>query len=248
MAPLRGPRFSLIEVGASLVILIVVLAVLLPGLESARLASEKQRCADNLRQIGSGWSLYLGEHEQAFPYLPVQPEWFWGGMRFAPGSGAPFPDANRPLNTYVNIWSSEDGRQPRCVFESPADRGIHGETAGIGTGRRTVFEAFGTSYRANPFLFDAKWIEGLESARGLSIAELAPLHRRILLLGSPIWFETYEETGRDADWYGDPSRGNLLLLDGSVSFAPVFARSRVGPVLVQPPLRHAGESGPVDSP
>ncbi len=42
---------------------------------------------------------------------------------------------------------------PVEIFSCPADRGITDEYGEVGTGRRTAYRSFGTSYRANSLLF-----------------------------------------------------------------------------------------------
>jgi prepilin-type processing-associated H-X9-DG protein len=53
-------------------------------------------------------------------------------------------------------------------------------------------------------------------------------------MGDPVWYEVAEETGRKADWHGQPNAGNLLFLDGSVRFLTVRPRRIVGPILFDP--------------
>ncbi|MDY7107278.1 MAG: prepilin-type N-terminal cleavage/methylation domain-containing protein [Planctomycetota bacterium] len=231
--------FTLLELAISLALVSVLLATLLPALASARLASYREQSSDNQRRIGQAWLAYLLEHDDRFPYVPVQPAWYYGGVRFSTVNGEPFLDTDRPLTRYVARWAGIDRVE---LFHCPADRGIGGETEGVGTAGRTAFRAYGTSYRANAKLLDAR-LAGVEGVyRGLRKAEIATVPSRLVVMGEPIWFEVRERTGRDADWYGDEDKGNLLFLDGSVRYMTILPEPRIGPAVYEPRLVQVSEA------
>ena len=225
MTDRRG--YSLIEVFITGIVVGGILIVAVPLLSEAREVSRREQCADQHRRLWGAWNGYMLDHLGALPYVSDVASWFYGGVRFSSLDGQPFLDSNRPLNAYVPPNAA--GAQ---VFRSPADRGIKGDAAGSGTAGRTAFEAFGTSYRANALLLDARRAGVSEEARGLRIEEFWPVPSRVVLMGSPIWFEVFEGTGRNADWYGEGDRGNLLFLDGSVRFMAVLPRGRRGSAVV----------------
>jgi prepilin-type N-terminal cleavage/methylation domain-containing protein/prepilin-type processing-associated H-X9-DG protein len=226
--------FTLLELAISLAVVSVLLATLLPALATARLASYREQSADNQRRIGQAWLVYLQEHAEEFPYVPVQPAWRYGGVRFSTVDEEPFLDSERPLAPYVA--SGRSGSTRESLFHCPADRGITGETTGVGTAERTVYRAHGTSYRANAKLLDAR-LAGIDGVhRGLRRAEIATVPSRLLVMGEPIWFEIRENTGRDAVWYSDEDKGNLLFLDGSVRYMRILPEPRIGPAVYDPRL------------
>jgi prepilin-type N-terminal cleavage/methylation domain-containing protein/prepilin-type processing-associated H-X9-DG protein len=230
--------FTLLELAISLAVVSVLLATLLPALASARLAAYRAQSSDNQRRIGQAWLVYLLEHDEKFPYVPAQPGWHYGGVRFSTVTGEPFLDTTRPLTPYIARWG---GAEQEELFHCPADRGITGETAGVGTAGRTAFRAYGTSYRANAKLLDAR-LAGIEGAhRGLRRTEIATVPSRLVVMGEPIWFEIRENTGRDADWYADGNKGNLLFLDGSVRYMTILPEPRIGPAVYDPRLVHKAE-------
>lgn len=219
--------FTVLELALSLVMVSVLLAVLLPALTRARGLSAVQQCQSNLHRAGSAWQMYLEDHDQAFPHVPVQPAWHYAGVRFSTVDGSAFLDPQRPLNAY--LFSDRDADLRDHVLHCPADRGITVETGGVGTGRRSAFRSFGTSYRANAHL--------LRHPRGLRRDEIATVPTRLVVMGDPIWYEVRAQTGRDAAWHGEERRGNLLFLDGSVKSMNIFAPPRVGPDVYEPKLR-----------
>ncbi len=222
---------SILEVLVALLVIITLLAISIPGLFTAREASYRAVCMSNQRIIGQAWSLYLDEYSM-FPYVPVEPAWRWGGNVAATTSGRPSLDHQRPLyNAIVSISAAE----PAHLFCCPADRGIIGEgVAGTGTGSRTACQSFGTSYRANTWLLDAR-LSGLDTdLRPLKRSEVIVSPSRMVVLGDAFWYEALEQTGRNADWHGDHNSGNLLFLDGSVHTRPVMPRGQLGQAVFNP--------------
>jgi prepilin-type N-terminal cleavage/methylation domain-containing protein/prepilin-type processing-associated H-X9-DG protein len=227
--------FTLLELTISLALISVLLAVLLPALASARVVSSREQCASNLRHCGHAWHSYLEDHAGAFPHVPAQPAWHYAGVRFSPVDDRPVLDPRRPLNPYLpSTADAERGAVVHC----PADAGITDEAGTVGTGRRTAFRSFGTSYRANAALFDTARPEpdGSTRRRGLHRDEIATVPTRLVVMGDPIWYEVHRATGRQATWHGEPGHGNLLFLDGSVKYMRIFAPPRVGPAVYEPKL------------
>jgi prepilin-type N-terminal cleavage/methylation domain-containing protein/prepilin-type processing-associated H-X9-DG protein len=225
--------FTLLELVVSMVLVTVLLAVLLPAMASARRDSRREECADNQRRLGEAWAVYAEDHAGSFPYVPARPSWHYGGVRFSIVDGSPFLDMKRPLTPYVG---GGRGKPAVEVFRCPADKGITGETRGVGTADRTAYEANGTSYRVNSHLVDAR-LAGLEGEhRGLRRDEIFTVPSRLVVMGDPIWYEIWAQTGRDAAWHGDPDKGNLLFLDGSVRYMTIQPQDEVGPVVYEPKL------------
>lgn len=170
-----GNGFTLVELTISLMLIVLLLAILLPALSKARVTSHRDRCSDNLRLIGGAWFSYLEDRNNQFPYLPVQPDWRYAGVRFSSATGEPYLDYERPLNHYLP--KGPGGTSRADLLLCPADRGITGETSEVGTGRRSAYRSFGTSYRANACLFDlqhANLPDGSSGADAVSPAGAQP--------------------------------------------------------------------------
>jgi prepilin-type processing-associated H-X9-DG protein len=232
---------TLVETVISILLIALLLSLLLPALITARSLSYRDRCQDNQRQIGQAWEMYLQDNDQQFPTLPLQPGWLYGGVRFSQVDGIAFPDLARPLSPYLPCPRTHDRHE--IVWCCPADRGIT-DPHGGGTGGRTAFHTFGTSFRANAPMLSMQIDQGDGQAgelRGLSRSEIATPASRMLLQGDAVWHEVAEQTGRSADWHGEPGAGNLLFLDGSVRFLKVRPRGEPGAVVYQPMLKTPAE-------
>lgn len=225
---MRRIAFTMLELLLSLAVVSVLLSILLPALTSARVSSQRDLCAGNQRLLGEAWHACVEGNDGRFPRLFVQPGWLYGGVRFSSAAGTAFLDLDRPLNRYVPIHRLDgEGEE---VFRCPADRGITDEHGEIGTGHRTAYRAFGTSYRANARLVGPRDAEEPPLRRD----EITTSSSRLVVMGDPVWYEAFENTGRLATWHGIPNGGNLLFLDGSVRFVVIQPRPAVGPAVFEP--------------
>lgn len=219
--------FSVVELIISLAIVAILVGLLLPLLGHTRSIAHEAVCANNLRQIGLGWHAYFQEHEQ-FPRHTDEPDWQYGGVKFLGGGELVVLDADRPINPYMaGEAQAESGRVARA-FACPADMGIYlkgprnAPKQSVLNGR-TCFEAFGTSYRANPFLLDSTRAGIDDLARPLKVAEVTAQPSRLLLVADPIWYIASGAGGPkqdvlDASWHSEPSGGNMAAFDGSIRF------------------------------
>lgn len=224
---MRRAGVSILEVLAALLIIVTLLAITIPSLFTAREASYRGVCMNNQRVLGQAWIAYIKTYE-SFPYVPVEPAWRWGGNVAGNVSGNLIIDTTRPLYT---MMGANDVSHLYCC---PADRGITDELGITGTGDRTACESFGTSYRANSLLLDAR-LSGVDSeARPLRPNEVTATPSRLVVMGDAFWYEVLEHTGRHANWHGKDNEGNLLFLDGSVHTRPVLPRPQVGQAIFDP--------------
>ncbi|NLX04509.1 MAG: prepilin-type N-terminal cleavage/methylation domain-containing protein [Phycisphaerae bacterium] len=98
----RSRTFTLIELLVVVAIIAVLVAILLPALAQARMSAKRAICASNLRAIGTAWSAYWIDHNDA---VPIIENWYgWGGYNFDGGWGSwtcPVPPEDRPLSPYI---------------------------------------------------------------------------------------------------------------------------------------------------
>ena len=242
----HSPRraFSLLELLISLVIVSALLAILLPTLTSARIASHRADCAGHQIALSEAWHLWLEANDQRFPVIYDEPGWFYGGLRFSAINGSPFLDFDRPLNRYVPRSSLV--RHGEQMFQCPADTGIRGEVAEAGTGSQSAYRAFGTSYRANAALLRPTSSAPVGQEAGLSLSQITTPPSRLVVMGDAVWFEVRQRTGRQAQWHATPDAGNLLFLDGSVRFVTIEPEPALGPAVFDPFLPQFARDTPAD--
>ena len=134
--------FTLIELLVIIFILGILGAILMPAMSSAREGARRAQCANNLRQHGIAWHLYLDDNNYCFPRFEEPPSYLkcgnssFGGWRGDRGEG--YEPINRPLNRYLDVTDTSAD-----IFYCPGDK----EPS---INEKTHFNYSGSSYQANP--------------------------------------------------------------------------------------------------
>jgi general secretion pathway protein G len=108
-APAAGAGFTLIELLVVIGIILILAALLIPGLRQGRLAANSTKCVSNLRQLGSGLMLYAVDNGGYLP--PAQTE---------NSSGGATQTWSKSIETYVGI-NADSVIRYGSVFTCPSE-------------------------------------------------------------------------------------------------------------------------------
>jgi prepilin-type N-terminal cleavage/methylation domain-containing protein/prepilin-type processing-associated H-X9-DG protein len=217
----RRGGFTLIELLVVVAIIALLISILLPTLGAARQRAKRVKCATNLRQIGTAWTMYFDQEcNGTFPPSTGNFQWFYGGKQDAfhePDSVLPY----RPVNPYIG--GDLYGDQVAEVFHCPSDQGV--SLMLYNPDWRTdisTYDYLGTSYPLNPVLLSrpslSRWVRDADVRIPHSLVVLAGDHQH-LSPGGRTWH---------AFWHDDVGLAmNLLFLDGHVRFLTLDADPQV---------------------
>lgn len=138
---MKKSAFTLIELLVVIAIVALLMAILFPAMGRARESARRAQCANNLRQHGIAWHLYLDDHNECFPKNADPPSdtqcttYVFGGKR---GMILNYPASTRPLNRYLDVTDTSAE-----VFHCPDD------AKPTGSWTITIFVAYGNSYYFN---------------------------------------------------------------------------------------------------
>ena len=218
--------FTLIELLVVVSVIAMLLAILLPSLNKARVLAKRAGCRSNLKQLALAWTAYLDDHKGRF-YQGIRANLDYGGWKGIKGW---WP---RPLNRYVDL------NEPNGVTE--ADAGVFccpSDCGGIPGAflREKAYRVHGTSYQTNIFLIgpnrcgafsdnttvlDQKISERLPNLNRGEVANPS----RLLLIGDYGWINQWnprpypsKEWKDLAEWHSKVDCHNLAFLDGHADF------------------------------
>jgi len=131
--------FTLIELLVVIAIIGILAGLFLPVLGRIREGARRAQCANNLRQHGVAWYLYLDDHNECFPKwagptsMQCTSRTFGGKV-----AGGDYNAEIRPLNSYLDVNNASSAE----IFHCPDDTkpAIYFET---------IFDFWGTSYFCN---------------------------------------------------------------------------------------------------
>jgi prepilin-type N-terminal cleavage/methylation domain-containing protein/prepilin-type processing-associated H-X9-DG protein len=202
--------FTLIELLVVIAIIGVLIALLLPAVQSAREAARRSQCVNNLKQLG----LALHNYEQATTSFPL------GGNN---GPGGPATNDNR----YWGAWSAQTMLLPYLEQKTTYDA-LNFNFLGRSDGWGEASNATGVMTRINVFLCPSSvpprtnWLSvGGQARQFTGNNYFASAGSTIMWLGWP----TYVPNGIFA--VGGPARGIRDITDGT-SNTVAFGEWRVG--------------------
>ncbi len=179
---MKPKGFTLIELLVVIAILGVIAALLAPVLGKAREAARRATCANNLRQHGIAWHMYLDDNNETFPLQgsPVNGDtdmYFFGGKKGAWRALGTHGAKYRILNPYCGV----DVSKPLAEVENdPALELFHCPDDYLDyhpAHDTSFFGQFGCSYLFNHLLY--RYYKGGGERRPLSAVTRS--HSRVFL-------------------------------------------------------------------
>jgi prepilin-type N-terminal cleavage/methylation domain-containing protein len=215
--------FTLLELLTVMTIVSLTLALLMVGMNRARVLARRVACRSNLRQIVMAWDLYLHDYDQRF-CQGVDVNHDFGGWEGKGGYAL-----SRPLNPYLGLPAEAPSEDAAILFRCPADSGqVFNRPP-----QQKAYDYFGNSYQTNILLIGP-------NQRGVPQGDLAKLYReinkrlqnlrsdavsepsRLLLVGDNNWVTQWDPSfPRGYAWHRRGDCHSIGFLDGRVDFLKV---------------------------
>jgi prepilin-type N-terminal cleavage/methylation domain-containing protein/prepilin-type processing-associated H-X9-DG protein len=220
----RKAAFTLIELLVVMAILSILMALLLPAIQSAKEKAKEGRCIANLRQLAMAMHSYASEFEDHLPMTAPAArnhpsDWVWGGNVVAHPQS---PEAcqrilleSGVLWTYMYPGLQRDQKRAEEWYASPQKNAYLCPSAGEVERKR------GLSYSMNWTLDESEG--GVDQDVGVIISRVKNASRCVLLVDEGPELNDGHYHSSDFPNQGNLHNGggNLAFCDGHVAWSPV---------------------------
>jgi len=197
--------FTLVELLVVIAILAVLAALLFPALSRTHGAAQRSSCANNLKQIGIAFELYLLEHKETYPAWQDYPlseapgYWLWMG---------------RGWRTLLRPYIPGDEENPSVYF-CPRDT----RETSVSRFERTSY-AYSMAFYHSPEQIDSlkdiadNYSDPLPAIPQVRSSVWYPSQK--ILVGE--WYSNHAPWQNDKGWFGEGGARLYLFADGHVEY------------------------------